>query len=85
MTLKKNDMRILVHSKGLTFSALEFALITRLKFGKFSQFDITSLMIRDQYFNRENKICNDRLEQIFIALCQKGKRMSTKKTKKRQS
>ena len=74
-------MWILVHSKGLRFSALELALITRLKFGKISQFDITSLRIRDQYFNRENKILNDRLEKVFIALCKKGKRMSTKKTK----
>ena len=74
-------MWILVHSKGLRFSALELALITRLKFGKISQFDITSLRIRDQYFNRENKILNDRLEKVFIALCKKGKRISTKKTK----
>ena len=78
---KKDDMWILIHSKGLRFSALEFALITRLKFGKFSQFDITSLRIRDQYFNRENKIHNDRLEEVFITFCKKGKRMSTKKTK----
>ena len=84
MTLKKkkkDDTWILVHSKGLRFSALEFALITRLKFGKISEFDITSLMIRDRYFNRENKICSDRLEEVFIALCKKRKRMSTKKTK----
>ena len=60
---------------------LEFALITRLKFGKISQFDITSLRIRDQYFNRKNKNRNNRLEEVFIALCKKGKRMSTKKTK----
>ena len=73
-------MWILVHSKGLRFSALEFALITGLKFGKISQFDITSLRIRDQYFNKENKIHNDQLEEVFIALCKKGKR-STKKTK----
>ena len=45
--IKKNDMWILVHSKGLRFSALEFALITGLKFGKISQFDISSLRIRD--------------------------------------
>ena len=55
-------------------------MITRLKFGKFSQFDITSLRIRDQYFNRKNKNRNNRLEEVFIALCKKGKR-STKKTK----
>ena len=52
-------MWILVNSKGLRFSALEFALISGLKFGKISQFDITSLRIRDRYFNRENKIRND--------------------------
>ena len=56
---KKNDMWILVNSKGLRFSALKFALIIGLKFGKISQFDITSLRIRDRYFNRENKIRND--------------------------
>ena len=72
-----------VYSKGLRFSALEFVLIYGLKFGKFSQFDITSLRIKDQHFNRENKIRNDRLEEVFIALCKKGKRMSTKKTKKK--
>ena len=74
-------MWILVNSKGLSFSALKFALIIGLKFGKISQFDITSLRIRDQYFNKENKIHNDQLEEVFIALCKKGKRMSTKKTK----
>ena len=73
-------MWILVHSKGLRFSALEFALIIGLKFGKVSQFDITYLRIKDQYFNRKNKIHNDRLDDVFIALCKKGKR-STKKTK----
>ena len=56
---KKDDMWILVNSKGLSFSALKFALIIGLKFGKISQFDITSLRIRDRYFNRENKIRND--------------------------
>ena len=45
--IKKNDMWILVHSKGFRFSALEFALISGLKFGKISQFDIKSLRIRD--------------------------------------
>ena len=76
-------MWILVHSKGLRFSALEFALIIGLKFGKVSQFDITYLRIKDQYFNRKNKIHNDRLDDVFIALCKKGKRMNTKKTKKK--
>ena len=76
-------MWILVHSKGLRFSALEFALIIGLKFGKVSQFDITYLRIRDQYFNRKSKIHNDRLDDVFIALCKKGKRMNTKKTKKK--
>ena len=80
---REDEMWILVYSKGLRFSASEFALITGLKFGNISQFDLTSLRIRDQYFNGENKIRNNRLEEVFISLCKKGKRTSTKRTKKK--
>ena len=82
MKLKKEDkMWILVYSKRLRFSALEFALITRLIFGNVSQFDLTSLKIRDKYFDGENKICSDWLEEDFISLYEKWKKMSTKRTK----
>ena len=60
---KEDELWILVHSKGLRFSVLEFALITYLRFGNILQSNSTSLRIRDKYFNRENKIYNDLLEE----------------------
>ena len=58
-------------------------MITGLRYGQISKFDITSLRIRDKYFNGENKICNDQLEEIFLSLCNKGWKMSIKRTKKK--
>ena len=68
---KEDELWILVHSKGLRFSVLEFALITYLSFGNILQSNSTSLRIRDKYFNRENKIYNDLLEEVFISLYEK--------------
>ena len=43
---KEDELWILVHSKGLRFSVLEFALITYLSFGNILQSNSTSLRIR---------------------------------------
>ena len=50
-TQKEDEMWILANSKGLRFGGLEFALITGLRFGQISKFDIISLRIRDKCFN----------------------------------
>ena len=82
-TQKEDEIWILANSKGLRFCGLEFALITRLRFGQISKFDITSLRIIDKYFNGENKIRNDQLEEIFLSFCNKGRKTSIKRTKKK--
>ena len=76
-------MLTLVSSKRLRFGGLEFALIIGLRFGQISKFDINSLRIRDKYFNGENKIRNDQLDEIFLSLCKKGRKISIKRTKKK--
>ena len=58
---KEDEMWIFVDFKGIRFGGLEFSLLTGLRFGQFSEFDINSLRIRDKYYTRENKICNDQL------------------------
>ena len=81
-TKKDNEIWILLESKGLRFSKQDFALIIVLSFGPISKCDKKSLQIRDTYFKRENKVCNDELEKVFLSLGDVKKKNKKKKKKK---
>ena len=67
LTKKDDEMWFLVNSKGLRFGEDEFGLIIGLSFGPIPQHNETSMRIRDVYFNSENKVRNDHLENAFLS------------------
>ena len=80
--IKKDDeMWFLVSSKGLSFGQDEFGLIIGLSFGPIPQHNQTSLRIRDDYFNDENKVHSDHLEKVFLSFGEVKKHNNKQKKK----